>query len=59
MKCRELDAGQFSPWSCETIASYIGTKDAKPKDVMVPGAMEMMVSADGHTLQTLQMNRQM
>uniref|UniRef100_A0A671XUI5 RING-type E3 ubiquitin transferase n=1 Tax=Sparus aurata TaxID=8175 RepID=A0A671XUI5_SPAAU len=35
MKCREPDyAGQYSPWSCETIGSYIGTKDAKPKDVM-------------------------
>lgn len=44
MKCREPDyAGQYSPWSCETIGSYIGSKDAKPKDVMVPGAMEMMV----------------
>uniref|UniRef100_A0A3B5ACI6 RING-type E3 ubiquitin transferase n=1 Tax=Stegastes partitus TaxID=144197 RepID=A0A3B5ACI6_9TELE len=43
VKCREPDyAGQYSPWSCETIGSYIGTKDAKPKDVMVPGAMEMM-----------------
>lgn len=47
-KCREPDyAGQYSPWSCETIGSYIGTKDAKPKDVMVPGTMEMMVSSDG------------
>lgn len=47
MKCRESDyTGQYSPWSCETIGSYIGTKDAKPKDVMVPGAMEMMVSSD-------------
>lgn len=46
-KCREPDyAGQYSPWSCETIGSYIGTKDAKPKDVMVPGTMEMMVSSD-------------
>lgn len=36
-------AGQYSPWSCDTIGSYIGTKDAKPKDVMAPGAMEMMV----------------
>ncbi|XP_056911971.1 roquin-1 isoform X1 [Takifugu flavidus] len=43
MKCREPDyAGQYSPWSCETIGSYIGSKDAKPKDVMVSGAMEMM-----------------
>lgn len=46
MKCREPDyAGQYSPWSCETIGSYIGSKDAKPKDVMVPGTMEMMVSS--------------
>jgi len=40
-------AGQYSPWSCETIGSYIGTKDPKPKDVMVPGTMDMMVSLDG------------
>uniref|UniRef100_A0A3Q3DW86 RING-type E3 ubiquitin transferase n=1 Tax=Hippocampus comes TaxID=109280 RepID=A0A3Q3DW86_HIPCM len=34
-KCREPDyAGQYSPWSCDTISSYIGSKDAKPKDVM-------------------------
>ena len=47
MNCRESDyAGQYSPWSCETIGSYIGSKDAKPKDVMVPGTMEMMVSSD-------------
>ncbi|KAM6918757.1 roquin-1 isoform 1-T2 [Xenentodon cancila] len=48
-KCRESDyAGQYSPWSCETIGSYIGTKDPKPKDVMVPGTMEMMnVEAKG------------
>lgn len=48
-KCRESDyAGQYSPWSCETIGSYIGTKDAKPKDVMVSGTMEMMnVEAKG------------
>lgn len=44
-KCREPDyAGQYSPWSCDTISSYIGSKDAKPKDVMVPDAMDMMVS---------------
>ncbi|XP_049604225.1 roquin-1 [Syngnathus scovelli] len=42
-KCREPDyAGQYSPWSCDTISSYIGTKDAKPKDVLAPGAMDMM-----------------
>lgn len=45
-KCREPDyAGQYSPWSCDTIGSYIGTKDAKPKEAMVPGTMEMMVSS--------------
>ncbi|KAM4551463.1 roquin-1 isoform 1-T1 [Odontesthes bonariensis] len=43
VKCRDLEyTGQYSPWSCETISRYIGTKDAKPKDVMVPGTMEMM-----------------
>ncbi|XP_019960404.2 roquin-1 isoform X2 [Paralichthys olivaceus] len=49
VKCREPDyAGQYSPWSCETIGSYIGTKDAKPKDVMVSGTMEIMnVEAKG------------
>uniref|UniRef100_A0A3Q3K5U8 RING-type E3 ubiquitin transferase n=1 Tax=Monopterus albus TaxID=43700 RepID=A0A3Q3K5U8_MONAL len=49
VKCREPDyAGQYSPWSCETIGSYIGTKDAKPKEVMIPGAMDMMnVEAKG------------
>uniref|UniRef100_A0AAX7SIS3 RING-type E3 ubiquitin transferase n=1 Tax=Astatotilapia calliptera TaxID=8154 RepID=A0AAX7SIS3_ASTCA len=36
-KCRLANyTGQYSPWSCETIGSYIGTKDPKPKDVMVP-----------------------
>ncbi|KAG7487822.1 hypothetical protein MATL_G00027530 [Megalops atlanticus] len=34
--------GQYSPWSCDTISSYIGTKDVKSKDVMAGGAMEMM-----------------
>uniref|UniRef100_A0A669BU18 RING-type E3 ubiquitin transferase n=1 Tax=Oreochromis niloticus TaxID=8128 RepID=A0A669BU18_ORENI len=34
--------GQYSPWSCETIGSYIGTKDPKPKDVMVGPPVEMM-----------------
>uniref|UniRef100_A0A8C7UZZ7 RING-type E3 ubiquitin transferase n=1 Tax=Oncorhynchus mykiss TaxID=8022 RepID=A0A8C7UZZ7_ONCMY len=49
-KCREPDyAGQYSPWSCDTIGSYIVTKDAKPKDIMTPGAMEMM-NVDGKGL---------
>lgn len=50
VKCREPEySGQYSPWSCETIGSYIGTKDPKPKDVMVPGSMDMM-NAEGKGL---------
>uniref|UniRef100_A0A8C1PN87 RING-type E3 ubiquitin transferase n=1 Tax=Cyprinus carpio TaxID=7962 RepID=A0A8C1PN87_CYPCA len=45
---REPDyAGQYSPWSCDTIGSYIGSKDAKPKDVS--RAVEMM-NAEGKVL---------
>ncbi|KAG7456766.1 hypothetical protein MATL_G00239440 [Megalops atlanticus] len=47
-KCREPDyAGQYSPWSCDTIGSYMVTKDVKPKDVMATGAMEMNVDGKG------------
>lgn len=46
---REPDyAGQYSPWSCDTIGSYIGSKDAKPKDVS--RAVEMMASDLSHAL---------
>ncbi|XP_062849006.1 roquin-1 isoform X3 [Trichomycterus rosablanca] len=39
---REPDyAGQYSPWSCDTIGSYIGSKEPKPKDA-VPAGVEMM-----------------
>ncbi|XP_053346566.1 roquin-1 isoform X2 [Clarias gariepinus] len=38
---REPDyAGQYSPWSCDTIGSYIGSKDPKPKDGV--GAVDIM-----------------
>lgn len=41
---REPDyAGQYSPWSCDTIGSYIGSKDPKPKDGVKAGAVEIMV----------------
>ncbi|XP_030631278.1 roquin-1 isoform X2 [Chanos chanos] len=47
---RESDyAGQYSPWSCDTIGSYIGSKDAKPKDVMATAATEMM-NVEGKSL---------
>ncbi|TSS97522.1 Roquin-1 [Bagarius yarrelli] len=37
---REPDyAVQYSPWSCDTIGSYISSKDPKPKDT---GAVEIM-----------------
>ncbi|XP_056599326.1 roquin-1 [Triplophysa dalaica] len=45
---REPDyAGQYSPWSCDTIGSYIGSKDAKPKDIT--STVEMM-NAEGKVL---------
>ncbi|KAJ8371976.1 hypothetical protein AAFF_G00297980 [Aldrovandia affinis] len=47
-KCREADyAGQYSPWSCGTIGSYMVTKEVKPKDAMATGAMEMSVEGKG------------
>lgn len=42
-KYKGNDYSQYSPWSCDTIGSYIGTKDAKPKDVVAAGSAEMMV----------------
>ncbi|XP_067845725.1 roquin-1-like [Heptranchias perlo] len=32
---------QYSPWSCDTIGSYIGSKDAQSKDVMTSSGIEM------------------
>ncbi|XP_038649453.1 roquin-1-like [Scyliorhinus canicula] len=32
---------QYSPWSCDTIGSYIGSQNAQPKDVMPSSGMEM------------------
>nr|XP_033771337.1 roquin-1 isoform X4 [Geotrypetes seraphini] len=40
-KYKGNDYSQYSPWSCDTIGSYIGTKDAKPKDAVVAGNVEM------------------
>ncbi|XP_063284268.1 roquin-1 isoform X2 [Pelobates fuscus] len=40
-KYKGNDYSQYSPWSCDTIGSYIGTKDAKPKDVSAGGSMEV------------------
>ncbi|KAG9338462.1 hypothetical protein JZ751_025696 [Albula glossodonta] len=40
-------ASQYSPWSCDTIGSYMVTKDVKPKDIMATGAMEMGVEGKG------------
>ncbi|XP_063795751.1 roquin-1 isoform X2 [Pseudophryne corroboree] len=40
-KYKGNDYSQYSPWSCDTIGSYIGTKDAKPKDVSAGGSGEV------------------
>ncbi|XP_066548570.1 roquin-1 isoform X2 [Amia ocellicauda] len=58
-KRREPDyTTQYSPWSCETIGSYIGSKDVKPKDGMATGAMEMMnVDSKGLREQPIDMQR--
>lgn len=45
-KYKGNDYSQYSPWSCDTIGSYIGTKDAKPKDVVAARSMEMAVCRD-------------
>lgn len=42
-KYKGNDYSQYSPWSCDTIGSYIGTKDAKPKDVVAARSVEMAV----------------
>ncbi|KAM4641592.1 roquin-1 [Discoglossus pictus] len=40
-KYKGNDYSQYSPWSCDTIGSYIGTKDAKPKDISMGGSVEV------------------
>lgn len=42
-KYKGNDYSQYSPWSCDTIGSYIGTKDAKPKDAVAARSVEMAV----------------
>ncbi|KAM4722006.1 roquin-1 [Rhinophrynus dorsalis] len=48
-KYKGNDYSQYSPWSCDTIGSYIGTKDPKPKDVSAGGSMEV-ANVDSKTL---------
>ncbi|ERE72677.1 roquin [Cricetulus griseus] len=56
-KYKANDYSQYSPWSCDTIGSYIGTKDAKPKDVAA-GSVEMMnVDSKGMRDQRLDLQR--
>uniref|UniRef100_A0A8D0HGW7 RING-type E3 ubiquitin transferase n=1 Tax=Sphenodon punctatus TaxID=8508 RepID=A0A8D0HGW7_SPHPU len=57
-KYKGNDYSQYSPWSCDTIGSYIGTKDAKPKDVVAAGSVEMAnVDNKGMRDQRLDMQR--
>ncbi|CAJ0947184.1 unnamed protein product [Ranitomeya imitator] len=46
-KYKGNDYSQYSPWSCDTIGSYIGTKDAKPKDVSAGGCVEVACILEG------------
>uniref|UniRef100_A0A3B3R9T9 RING-type E3 ubiquitin transferase n=1 Tax=Paramormyrops kingsleyae TaxID=1676925 RepID=A0A3B3R9T9_9TELE len=44
-KCPEADyESQYSPWSCDTISSYISTKESKSKENVTASGMEMMNS---------------
>ncbi|XP_044925660.1 roquin-1 isoform X4 [Mustela putorius furo] len=57
-KYKGNDYSQYSPWSCDTIGSYIGTKDAKPKDVVAAGSVEMMnVESKGMRDQRMDLQR--
>ncbi|KAE8610354.1 hypothetical protein XENTR_v10012094 [Xenopus tropicalis] len=40
-KFKGNDYSQYSPWSCDTFGSYIGTKDNKSKDVSSGGSVEV------------------
>ncbi|MEE6496025.1 hypothetical protein FKM82_002208 [Ascaphus truei] len=51
------DYSQYSPWSCDTIGSYIGTKDSKPKDVSAGGSVEV-ATVDSKTLRDHRMELQ-
>ncbi|XP_078417602.1 roquin-1-like isoform X3 [Cetorhinus maximus] len=46
---------QYSPWSCDTIGSYIGSQNAQSKDVMPSSGMEMN-SVDNKGLREQLMN---
>ncbi|XP_018411045.1 PREDICTED: roquin-1 isoform X2 [Nanorana parkeri] len=56
-KYKGNDYSQYSPWSCDTIGSYIGTKDAKPKDVSAGGSVEV-ANVDGKTLRDQRLEQQ-
>uniref|UniRef100_A0A8C7E635 RING-type E3 ubiquitin transferase n=1 Tax=Naja naja TaxID=35670 RepID=A0A8C7E635_NAJNA len=57
-KYKGNDYSQYSPWSCDTIGSYIGTKDAKPKDIVAVGLVEMVnVDSKGMRDQRLDLQR--
>ncbi|XP_053102316.1 roquin-1 isoform X5 [Hemicordylus capensis] len=57
-KYKGNDYSQYSPWSCDTIGSYIGTKDAKPKDIVAAGTVEMVnIDSKGMRDQRLDLQR--
>ncbi|XP_068055646.1 roquin-1 isoform X10 [Anomalospiza imberbis] len=56
-KYKGNDYSQYSPWSCDTIGSYIGTKDAKPKDVVAARSVEM-ANVDSKTMREQRLDMQ-
>ncbi|XP_040421247.1 roquin-1 isoform X14 [Cygnus olor] len=56
-KYKGNDYSQYSPWSCDTIGSYIGTKDAKPKDVVAARSVEM-ANVDSKTMRDQRLDMQ-
>ncbi|XP_025052522.1 roquin-1 isoform X6 [Alligator sinensis] len=56
-KYKGNDYSQYSPWSCDTIGSYIGTKDAKPKDVVAAGSVDM-ANVDNKTIRDQRLDMQ-
>ncbi|XP_018116421.1 roquin-1-like isoform X1 [Xenopus laevis] len=48
-KFKGNDYSQYSPWSCDTFGSYIGTKDNKSKDLSAGGSVDV-ANVDGKSL---------
>ncbi|XP_018582319.1 roquin-1a isoform X3 [Scleropages formosus] len=58
-RCHQADCeSQYSPWSCDTIGSYISTKDNKAKDGIAVSPVEIMnVNGEGLQETALELHR--